>query len=44
MENTHIINTVKFPLIMCEECGQVFDLTDEAEADEWHFGHDCECE
>lgn len=26
----------------CVECGRVFDLTDENDADEWFAGHDCE--
>lgn len=26
----------------CPECGRVFDLTDEDEANEWYYGHDCE--
>lgn len=26
----------------CSECGRVFDLTDEEDAQEWHYGHDCE--
>ncbi len=26
----------------CPECGRVFDLTDENDADEWAYGHDCE--
>lgn len=26
----------------CPECGRVFDLTDEADAEEWSYGHDCE--
>lgn len=26
----------------CPECGRVFDLTDEDDAAEWQFGHDCE--
>lgn len=26
----------------CPECGRVFDLTDEADADEFYNGHDCE--
>ncbi len=26
----------------CPECGRVFDLFIEAEADEWFAGHDCE--
>ena len=27
----------------CVECDRVFDLLDEAEAEEWYYGHDCEC-
>lgn len=26
----------------CAECGRVFDLFDEEEAEEWYYGHDCE--
>lgn len=26
----------------CAECGRKFDLTDEADADEFYNGHDCE--
>lgn len=26
----------------CRECYRRFDLADEADADEWHSGHDCE--
>jgi len=26
----------------CPECGRVFDLLDEDDADEWYSGHDCE--
>jgi hypothetical protein len=26
----------------CKECGRVFDLFDETDAEEWAFGHDCE--
>jgi hypothetical protein len=26
----------------CPECGRVFDLMDEDDADEFHNGHDCE--
>lgn len=25
----------------CTECGRVFDLTDDTDAEEWGFGHDC---
>jgi len=26
----------------CGECGRVFDLTNEDDAGEWYYGHDCE--
>ena len=26
----------------CEECGRVFDLLDEEQAEELMYGHDCE--
>jgi ferredoxin-like protein FixX len=26
----------------CVECGQVFDLLSESDAQAWHYGHDCE--
>jgi DNA-directed RNA polymerase subunit RPC12/RpoP len=26
----------------CVECGRVFNLLDEDDANEWYFGHDCE--
>ena len=26
----------------CTECGRVFDLFDEDDANEWYYGHDCE--
>lgn len=26
----------------CVECGRVFDLLNETDADEWAYGHDCE--
>jgi len=28
--------------LKCEECGRVFDLSNEEEAEEWYYGHDCE--
>jgi hypothetical protein len=28
----------------CPECGRVFDLLDEDDANEWAYGHDCEVE
>ncbi len=30
--------------VKCEECGKVFDLLDENQAEEYHYGHDCEGE
>lgn len=29
-------------LRQCPECGRVFDLMDETDAEEWAYGHDCE--
>ena len=29
-------------LRQCPECNRVFDLTDEGDAEEWAYGHDCE--
>ena len=29
-------------LVVCDECGRVFDLVDPEDRDEWSFGHDCE--
>jgi len=26
----------------CMECGRVFDLLHEGDAEEWFYGHDCE--
>lgn len=26
----------------CIECGRVFDMADEIDAQEWNYGHDCE--
>lgn len=26
----------------CHECGRRFDLTDENQAEEFYYGHDCE--
>lgn len=26
----------------CAECGRVFDLLNEEDANEWGYGHDCE--
>jgi hypothetical protein len=30
--------------VTCAECGRLFDLTDEEQASEWYYGHDCEVE
>lgn len=27
----------------CVECDRVFDLLNELDANEWSYGHDCEC-
>ena len=29
-------------LNVCVECDRVFDLTEETDSAEWHYGHDCE--
>lgn len=29
-------------LVQCPECFRTFDLTVDAEAGEWYYGHDCE--
>ena len=26
----------------CGECGRIFDLTDNNDARDWYYGHDCE--
>lgn len=28
--------------VRCPECHRIFDLTDENDAAEWTYGHDCE--
>lgn len=28
----------------CVECSRTFDLTNEEQAEEWFYGHDCEVE
>ena len=32
------------PAAQCVECGRVFDLADEVDADEYASGHDCEAD
>ena len=27
---------------VCVECGRQFDMFDDDDAAEWHYGHDCE--
>ena len=27
---------------VCVECERVFNLFEETDAEEWHYGHDCE--
>lgn len=36
------LTTPSTPTRTCSECGRVFDLSDETDAAEWSFGHDCE--
>ena len=31
-----------FTKAKCPECKRVFDLTNESDAGEWGYGHDCE--
>jgi DNA-directed RNA polymerase subunit RPC12/RpoP len=28
--------------VTCVECGRIFDLTNEDDAQEYYYGHDCE--
>ena len=28
--------------VRCDECGRVFDLSNNEQAQEWVYGHDCE--
>ena len=28
-------------ILQCFECGRKFDLMDEEQSSEWHYGHDC---
>jgi len=35
-------NAMEAVVVRCVECGRAFDLTDAAQAEEWHYGHDCE--
>ena len=28
--------------VKCAECDRVFDLLNETDEEEWHYGHDCE--
>jgi hypothetical protein len=30
--------------MVCIECGRKFDMFIEEQANEWHYGHDCEVE
>jgi hypothetical protein len=35
---------IKSMTVKCDECPRVFDLVDEAQAEEFYYGHDCEIE
>jgi DNA-directed RNA polymerase subunit RPC12/RpoP len=28
--------------MVCIECGRKFDMSNKEQANEWHYGHDCE--
>ena len=36
------MNKKEILLAVCKECGRVFDLSEEWDAHQWMFGHDCE--
>jgi hypothetical protein len=36
------MTTKERPLAVCVECGRLFDLSQDLEAQEWAYGHDCE--
>ena len=36
------MNTLDTCEAQCTECGRVFDLLNETDANEWFYGHDCE--
>ena len=36
------IDKPRYRYRICAECDRVFDLFDEAAAQEWFYGHDCE--
>jgi hypothetical protein len=36
------MKTKERPLTICVECGRLFDLSQELDAQEWAYGHDCE--
>jgi len=41
-EHVKVITVTVPTKVRCPECGRVFDLTDETDSAEWHYGHDCE--
>jgi len=40
-EPTRTVLTVRTKA-RCQECGRVFDLMEDVDAEEWHYGHECE--
>lgn len=36
------INDYRMGEAQCYECGRIFNLLIEKQAEEWHYGHDCE--
>lgn len=42
MENIETEQKIKRTLtIWCSECDRTFDLTNDEQAQEWYYGHDC---
>jgi hypothetical protein len=37
-----LMKTKERPLAVCVECGRLFDLSQDLDAQEWAYGHDCE--
>jgi hypothetical protein len=37
-------NIINRDIRVCVECSRVFNLTNADDAQEWHYGHDCEGE
>jgi hypothetical protein len=42
MSETRISYKRMTAMPVCTECRRWFDITDEEQANEWYYGHDCE--